>query len=513
MYEDNDADYDRVQRLMESVLDASLAEIAARLDTRGEGVPLVVCNPLAWTRSEPVQLTLRLSASPKCLVIRDTEGRTMLTQTLCVRQEGHYWQADVLFLARDVPALGYRVFRAWDEEPGGRRHENRTHVVGTRDILVLENEFLRVTVNRHTGHIASILDKKAAREALAGPGNVLQAIAEIPGRSTAWMIALSDQVDELCRREAVEVVHSGPAQATVRVGTRYRDSYFSQDITLYAGMPRVDVRLQADWYERDSCLKVAFPVAVEGGQATFEAPLGTVVRPADGAEVPAQRWTDVSNAEYGVSLLNDCRYAFDVTDNRLRMTIVRGIPDLDPEADVGHHDLRYALYPHQGDWRQGGTVRQGWAFNVPLIARQALRRAGVIAPWIARGINHAMPPAFAFLEVEPENVVLAAFKLEQEDWGPGSPVIGRFYETAGQPTEAQVSFAAPFMMLEETNHLEAPIESDGFEWKDNEVAIRFRPHEIKTFRFRLAIPAFAIYEGRKHRDDIAPGFLPGFEGG
>ena len=125
-----------------------------------------------------------------------------------------------------------------------------------------------------------------------------------------------------------------------------------------------------------------------------------------------------------------------------------------------------------------------------------------------------MPPAFGFLEVEPENVVLTAFKLEDETWGPGSPVIVRLYETAGTATECRITFAAPLMMVEETDHLEARIESQAFDWDgEAQVVVRFRPHEIKTFRLRLAIPAFAIYEGAEHRDDIAPGTAPGFGDG
>jgi alpha-mannosidase len=121
-----------------------------------------------------------------------------------------------------------------------------------------------------------------------------------------------------------------------------------------------------------------------------------------------------------------------------------------------------------------------------------------------------MPPAFGFLEVEPENVVLSAFKLEDEVWGPGSPVIVRLYETAGKETEAQITFAAPLMMIEETNHLEERIESQALDWDGEEtVTIRFRLHEIKTFRLQLAIPGFAIYAGAEHQADRDPGAVPG----
>lgn len=524
VYIDNERDYARVEQTMAETLDASLAEIAARLDTRGDGargddargddVPLVVYNGLAWTRSEPVQVTLRLNQPPVHLLVRDTDGRAMPTQMIGLRQNGPYWHADLLFLARDVPALGYRVFRAWDtSRQTAALAEAGVSIEQTADGFVLENTHLRVTISATTGQIASVWDKAAGREALAGPGSVFQVIDEIPHESTAWIIALGDRVDELDAPESLTVVRRGAVQAAVQVTYRYRDSYFVQVVALWAGQPLVDCRLHAHWYERDRCLKVAFPVAVEGGAATFEAPLGSIVRPTGGAEVPAQHWIDLSNGEYGVSLLNDCRYAFDVLANRLRMTLLRGFPDMTPEADAGEHDLHWALYPHQGPWQTAGTVRHGWAFNMPMIARQAMRRAGVIAPWIAPGINHAMPPSFGFLEVEPENVVLSAFKLEQEDWGPGSPLVIRLYETAGRAAEARIRFAAPLMMLEETNHLEEPIVSEAFDWNEDRLTIRFRPHEVKTFRLRLAVPAFAIYEGAEHRDDIAPGAVPGFGDG
>ncbi|MBN1640314.1 MAG: alpha-mannosidase [Anaerolineae bacterium] len=512
VYRDNDADYDRVQALAEGILDDALAEIAARLDTRGEGVPIVVYNPLAWARSEPVRLTLRLAAQPDQLVVRDVAGQDVPTQTLSVRQDGPYWYADLRFLAHDVPSLGYRTFRAWSTaQPTSAA--SAVSVSEARDLIILQNADILATIDRHTGHLVSVYDKRAQREVLSAGGYALQVIPETPGESTAWIIALKDEVDVLREPITVEVVDEGPVRASARIAYRYRDSYIVQEIALSEGMPHLEVRLQLAWYERDCCLKAAFPTSIAGGAATFEAPLGAIERPMDGAEVPAQRWIDVSDDRRGASLLNDCRYAFDVAAGCMRMTVVRGIPDLDPEADVGRHDLRCALYPHEGDWRTGDTVRQGWAFNMPLIARQALRRAGVIAPWIGPGVNHAMPPAFGFLQVAPTNIVLSAFKLEEEDWGPGSPLVIRLYETAGQPTVATIAFAAPLMHLEETNHLEEPVESDAARWEGDTATVAFRAHEIKTFRLRLAVPAFAIYAGLAHRDDVPPGELPGFEGG
>jgi len=109
VYLDNEADYRRVERLLNDTLDASLAEITARLDRRGQGgdeksVPLVLYNPLAWARGEPVRVTLRLSVEPGRLRVRNTDGHLVPVQVYDVRQQAPYWCADVGFLARDVPS-------------------------------------------------------------------------------------------------------------------------------------------------------------------------------------------------------------------------------------------------------------------------------------------------------------------------------------------------------------------------------------------------------------------------
>jgi alpha-mannosidase len=262
-----------------------------------------------------------------------------------------------------------------------------------------------------------------------------------------------------------------------------------QDIFLGVDAVRVDFHLHAEWYERDCCLKVAFPVAVTDSAATFEAPFGVSVGPDDGTETPAQQWVDVSGAGYGASLLNNCRYAFDVNGNVLRMTALRGIPDLDPRADEGIHDLDYALYPHPGDWRAAKSTRQGLAFNFPLLARQELKRTGVIAPWGALTYP-AKPPALGFLTLEPDNIVLTALKVEEDEWGQWSPIIVRMVETEGRETDVTLTFFAPLAFCEATNHLEDRIERADFAYSENRVRIHFRPYEIRTFRVAMALPDY-----------------------
>ena len=495
VFEDNARDYDYVEQSMAAVLDHALGEIGARVDTRGEGAPILVVNPLSWTRTEAVTIDLRLNACPKLLVIEDGEGRPMPTQVLEVREEGHFWIARVLFLAGDIPSLGFKLFRAHLADSPGELSTAEAHVRVTsgRNDYVLESDELQVRIDKGTGQVVSMFDKRLQREALGGPSNALQVIEELAGESSGWKLALTDRMAEMDAPVSIRLIESGPVRATVRIGYRFRDSFFEQEVSVVAGLDRALFRFVGDWHERDCALKVAFAANVADAIATFEQPFGAIVRQADGAEFPAQRWVDVSDSETGLSLLNDCRYAFDIRANVARMTLLRGIPDLDPLADEGHHDLNYAIHAHGPDW-QAETVRQGFEVNYPLLARQPMRRAGRIRPWGVPGEQRAVDPEFSFLRLSPKNIVLTALKAEHEDWGQFSPFVIRMYECEGTATEAIIELPHSAYLAVETDHLERPLEKQSVSLHGRRITLSFRPHEIKTLRIALAVPSFGVRE-------------------
>ncbi len=505
VFEDNAADYDVVLHTMASTLHNALAEIGARVDTRAEGTPVIVYNPLAWARTEPVLARVRLPEEPEFLALRDHEGRSAPVQVLDAEEDVPFWQAEVLLLPRDVPPLGYALHHLVPVDRAPASGAPLTVSPGA-----LENEHLRVEVSRRSGRLERILDKRTGREALAAPA-ALQVIGERLGAASAWRIALTDEVEEVESPEAVLVDEAGPVRGTIRSVYRFRDSVLIQDVSLHAGLPRVDVRLSIYWYERDRCLKAAFPVAVEGGEAAFEVPFGHIVRPADGTEAPAQNWVDVSDAAGGLSLLTHSRYGFDVRENVMRMTIVRGINDLDPRADEGYHELQYALYPHAGGWREAQTVRRGLEFNLQLVAQQELRRAGVVPPWTSRGVLDAMPPAWSVLTLEPDNVVLTALKVEEEEWGQGSPFIVRLQETEGRETEVTLRLPIALAHCEETNHIEEPVPSEDVRWREDTVTVRMGAYAVKTLRLRLSAMTLGMNAERQGLSDVGV-FSAGDEG-
>ena len=104
---------------------------------------------------------------------------------------------------------------------------------------------------------------------------------------------------------------------------------------------------------------MAFPVSVRSTRATYEIQHGHIERPTvantswDEArfEVCGHRWADLSEPGYGVALLNDCKYGYDIRGHIMRLSLLRGPGFPDPEADQGEHRFAYALLPHAGDLR------------------------------------------------------------------------------------------------------------------------------------------------------------------
>jgi len=337
--------------------------------------------------------------------------------------------------------------------------------------------------------MTTLFDKRTKSETLApaetdtgGPkdsicGNLLQAFRDKPKQWDAWNIDEDFEKEhwDLDKADEVTLVESGPLRAILRVKNHFQNSTFMRDITVTAGSPRVDVNMTADWHEKHILLKVAMPVSAHNKMATFEIPYGSIERPTTRNtraeqgkfEVPALQWADLSDANHGLSLLNDCKYGYDAKGNVLRLSLLRSPEWPDPHADEGRHKFTYSLYAHGGNWKDALTVRRGYELNYPLLPRQEERHAG------------SLPERHSFLELKAENVVLTAAKKAEDD----GTIIFRFYEWAGKETDVVLRPDAGVASAEETDLMERPlktltIENDG-------VTVHTKPFEIKTVRLRL----------------------------
>jgi alpha-mannosidase len=437
IYLDANANYDSAWATVDTITHAAFGDLRARMDTRGSprgAVPVVVFNSLTWTRGGLVRLTL-------------PGGDT------------------AAFEARDVPALGARVFHVRAGDIASRSPAPQAGPTW------LENAFVRVEVDTATGAITRLYDKANHREALAAGGraNVFQVFGDIPREWDAWDIGYTGEEWEVTQTSGV-ARHADQAEAWISFTRRWGNSSFAQTLVLGRETPFVDVVNDVDWHESHKLLKVAFALGVRPDSATYEIPYGTIgrsCRPRTQAErakyeVPGQRWADLSDSTSGVSILNDGKYGWDCHGNVLRLSLLRSPLWPDSLADRGRHHFRFALYPHAGDWRVARTERLAAEYNTPLLAASEPSHAGPLGR------------TATFASVDAPGVELAWVKRAEDS----EALVLRLVEWSGRPATATVTLRSTVVAAHKSNFLEDPGESVPVTAHTLRVALR--PYEIAT---------------------------------
>jgi alpha-mannosidase len=424
VYEETAADHAEVRSVADRLSADAMAAIAAEVDTGGATEPAVVFNPTPYCRREPYGA---------------------------------------------VPAMGYAVVdRASPPAPGAVESGPGW----------MANGILRVEWD-DAGRLTSVYDIEHDRQVLhdGRPANVFHLHHDRPREYDAWDVDRSylDDYEELDNPVEVEVVGAGAVRFRRRFGAA---SSLGQTVVLTAGSRRLDFVTDVDWHERHRFLKVAFPVAVHADRATFEVQFGHVSRPTHENtpweqarfEVCAHRWADVSEAGYGVALLNDCKYGYDVRGDVLRLSLLRAPTAPDPECDQGRHRFTYALLPHAGDPFAGGVLEAASALNTPLTVLPVDVHPG------------PLPPSQSFVSVDDPGFVVVAVK--RADDGSGDVVV-RGYEAYGGRRRVRLRLAMPFDAAYRTDLLErlrGPVPVD-----DGAVCLTVRSFELVTLR--LTVPA------------------------
>jgi len=472
IYADAQKDYDVVRWSTNEISAASLTAVAAQIDTRGQGTPVVVTNPLAWERSGDVDVTVQAAdAATTSFAVVDGTGKP--TAPIASSVDAKTGVAHLTVHVEKVPALGYKVIRIVAGQPGAAISPTATE---TADSITLAEGGLRVTVDKKNGCIVSLQKDGFESIAKGACGNELQAFKDVPQKYDAWNVdpgTFDVAPTLLTKADTVELLHAKSAHPAVRVTRNWQSSKFVQTITLPPQAGLVDVENQIDWHERHILLKASFPLAASSNAATYEIPYGTIERPTTRAnswekaqfEVPVMRWADLGDSQHGLTLLNEDKYGYDAVNNLLRLTLLRAPTWPDPEADQGHHHFHYAVYPHAGTWKDAGTVRKGWEYNYPLTAVATTAHTG------------ALPSVHSFVSVAPENVVLTAVKKAEDANG----LILRVYEWAGKTGTAEFHVPAGATAATVTNMSETP-EGQPLTIANGVVKAPIHPYEILTVR-------------------------------
>lgn len=472
----------------------------------GDSDPFVIFNPSPWKRSEVVNMRIwdRAYTGKPIAVVDDADNRFAAQVT----ERGAYWGHNyigVAYPARDVPALGYRSYHvvAGDapQQPAGVWADGK----GT-----MENEFLKVEVEQASGAIIHLLDKRTMVD-LVPEGKrlgMLEYSLETPHPMTAWVMGQVTEYKPFSSGGAIDCPQQGPHLASVRARHRLNNSTFTLTISLEAGAPRVDFSLDVNWLERGApdigvpMLRVAFPLAMSNGKATFECANGYVSRPTQQrklssytnalggvywptsepvdptpGDVPAQKWVDLTGMHattytlFGAVVMNDTKYGYNVSDDTIRLTLLRSSYDPDPLPELGNHTIRFAFQPHGGGIHTpSDATRAGNAFNLPL---------NVVGTDVHEG---PLPASAAYAELLTPNVMLSGLKQAEDS----EAIIVRLYEIEGKAGAAHMRLAdalcKPDAPAIETDVMEQPLAHNTAALQNGVLSVDIAPYGMVTVK-------------------------------
>ncbi len=503
------------QAAAEDSLAESLQAIAGKIDLQapgpsaGKSIPLVVFNSLGWERSDVVECDVAFSEpGALALAVCDSSGRQSPCDLLRAERypDGSLKRARILFIAHQVPACGYAVYRVVPAEEQKAAEEIRTsHPLGgllrfELDQGWMENEFYRLEFDLWTGLITSLVLKDGAWEVLDGDRRMGNAIVKEQDSGNFWQYNgpckgdafypmegryplpdfQSNQADFAHAYLGDGNIRQGNVMAEFNISHPYGSGQFATRVRLYAGLPRIDIRTTLVNNDERVRYRAAFPTGIRDGKITYEIPFGTIERPE--GEYPAQNWIDYSGDEYGITLLNQGLPGNNVVDGVMLLSLMKctaleggyGDMKLGPVTVQGFekgktHVFDYALVPHKGGWQEAAAYRRGAEFNRPLIVWKPGGRPGMV--------NGSLPEKLSFLKISGETIVLSAVKETPHG------MIVRFYEAAGKRVEdASLETAWPVSAAYWTNLIEKDEQPIPLGGETRRIPFAIRPFEIKTIR-------------------------------
>lgn len=424
VYDQSDIDYARVLGVGKAAHDESAEEIASRLDKNGG---YVVFNPHSFT----------------CGGLLEINGETVRV--------------------KNVPSKGYVLTS--DFESG-----NSVKIDGR----AVKTDRYTVTFDEHW-RISSLYDEKNGREVIKSGevANDIRIYPDYPDVYDAWewQEYSKDEYRSLTAVSSVETVDDGVRRG-IRIVRPFMNSTVTQTVFFTDDGERIDFETVADWHEKHLMVKAAFPVDINSDKATYDIQFGRIERPThsntswDRAkfEVCAHKFADFSDGGYGVALLNDCKYGYDIHGSTMQLSLFKCATFPNPEADQGIHEFTYSLMPHSGTLAESDVQRQAYYLNYPMYALRA------------SGEKSTLPESFSAIATDCEGVICETVKPAEDSVG----TVVRLYESENKKHSVTVTTSLPFTKCFACDMLENELYEISTE--NGRIKIPFSGFEIVTLK-------------------------------
>jgi len=466
--------FDEIDKVTSTVVTRAFGSLARRSSKSTREFRFSLFNTLGWERNEYVEIWVKSTA--KKFSVADQEGKAVEHQVL----EESKGITRLLCYVENIPPFSFISIVVTAGTSNTR--ESVPWEMYTKHI---ETPLFRARFDAR-GYLSSLYDKSLKKELVekGKRGNLFQAFKDTPSQWDAWDIDpnFERQHIELLALRKHQIVETGPLRGTIRnTYVSHNGSELTQDISLYHKRELVVFNTSIHWKEKQTLLKVAFPLKVKTNTVTCETQFGAISRSTkqksdfDKArfEVPLQQWADLSDQKFGVSLLNDCKYGCDAKDSTLRLTLLRSPFYPHPtepwrfndvkHTDQGDHSFSYALSPHRGDWRQGDSTRRAREFNNPIIV-----------------LDHVEGEQCSpLLTCNKRNVFIDSVKKAEDT----DDLVVRLHEGHGDSVDATLSTGFKVKQAMECDLLEQTLKP--VKLAKGRLPLKFKPFEIKTLKLEL----------------------------
>ena len=458
VYDVTAEDYKRIIGSGKEMLADGINYIAENISLKNKSV--VVFNTLGFDRDDIVEFEVPSDINMPAVLDGNEEIECQLID-----------DGKAIFFAKGIPANGHKAFEIIEATKS-----SSTNLTIEKNYI--ENKFFDIKINEE-GNITSIIDKKSNREVLkeGQTANVLQAFEDKPMDYDNWDIDIyyDEKMWLVNDVQHIEVIERGNVRSTLEIKRKFQDSTIIQKVYIYNDIPRIDFDTNIDWKESQVLLKAAFPVDINSNEATYEIQYGNVKRPThrntswDEArfEVCGHKWVDLSEGNYGVSLMNNSKYGHDILDGVMRLTLLKSgiLPNTTSDQEV--HNFIYSIYPHTGDYKDAGTVKMAYNLNVPLYSKVEEAHEG------------SLESKSSLVKVDKDNVIIEVIKKAEDS----DELVIRMYECHNMRTNVTLEMISEIESVKECNLMETDISElskDG-----SKVSFEMKPFEILTLKVKL----------------------------
>ncbi len=462
-------DWQKVKEIGHRILHESISAITSTIilppPPFPNAQPILIFNSLSWPHSSLITLPVPESTpntTASHWAIYD-ENQQLIPCQINPAFSEEQTLYEISFQA-DLPAIGYQCY--WmgvSDRPDSNPTASSQSTENFPENYILENKFLKATIDPNSGHIVHLIEKTTQTEAFSAPGNQLQAFQDKGQYWDAWNIDPDYAAHPLPdpTLHSIQWIEHGPTHQRLRVRYQFQQSTIEHYYSLEQGTPFLKIETSIDWKETQVLLKANFPLTISSDIATYEIPFGAITRPtnfqtaAEEAkwEVPALRWADLGDQTFGVSILTNCKHGFDASASHLRLTLLKSPIWPDPNADRHLHHFTYAIYPHASTWQTAQTARHAREINIQPIIHQ---------PSSQIPTDPNAKSSHSFLSIHNPNLILSALKPSEDN---ASEFILRCYEAHGKTADIDITTTLALdisaeMKSDRINLLETSLGSD-----------------------------------------------------